>query len=84
MCSPSLVKLMMFCCSLVGMHIGFSFQFQFTVVSDVNRLFRCEYMFVVLGIHCKHECLGCQGGNSSMIYGMDRMGSIRGVELTGY
>ena len=60
MCSPSLVKLMMFCCSFMGMHIGFSFQFQFTVVSDVNRLLCCEYMFVALGIHCKHECLGCQ------------------------
>ena len=43
-----------------GLHIGFSLQFQFTVVSDVNRLLRCEYMFVALGIHCKHECLGCQ------------------------
>ena len=62
MCSPSLVKLMMFCCSLMGMHIGFSFQFQLTVVSDVNRLLRCEYMFVVLDIHCKHGCLGCQVG----------------------
>ena len=62
MCSPSLVKLMMFCCSLTGMHIGFSFQFQFTVVSGVNRLLPCEYMFVALGIHCKHGCLDCQEG----------------------
>ena len=45
----------------MGMHIGFSFQFQFTVVSDVNRLLRCEYMFVTLGIHCKYGCLVCQG-----------------------
>ena len=45
-----------------GLHIGFSFQFQFTVVSDVYRLLCYECMFVALDIHCKHGCLDCQGG----------------------
>ena len=57
-----------------GLHIGFSFQFQFTVVGDVNRLLRGEYMFVALGIHCKYGCLGCQEGG-------ERSDGICGVRL---